>query len=513
MRYGAYIGDIKCEIAPVLAPAWQALGIPVLYCNPTGKHADLCPHTNFNPLEAPIDCYWSEDPNLYRNTTSFFRGNLGITNPPPPPGAQNEYFTNGGRGCGSAIGLSQIINQPEKATYPQIYRIASDSEEAMGVLRKGAERPESDTDTVANDLRRTARAMLNLVEGKNAHHFADFLAHVKDPLAAFDETGWLSDAGEFAAARFSDIRKKRMVIVNMTPLANLADYSVYNSLMANALFLACKMQPTGRPVRCILDEFTSLRIPNFEREMLTLRGLGCSADLYIQERSDLSQQMGENAARTIYGQCDIRQFMAIDSEAQEVSERVLGAENVKEYDASFENKFEDVRFSLKDTAVPLRSQQALQAMGLEEQIIKIRSMRPIPANKIAYWNIGGFEILGENPLEGAAPKVNPKARLNITPDGVEVISPKPPTHFASPEQKGPKVQHLVTFKSFLWLYAWLGISVLFTMADSAFIWPAVRWQYSYSGTRENPIYHSCDYITLNGQSFTTYGHCPLIMLD
>ena len=509
-----FLCDPKLEIAPMVAPAWQALGIEAKFANPTGQFPELCPHTNFNLLEAPIDCYWGSDASQYKNTTTFLRSHISISNPPPPPGATNEWFINGGRGCAFTINLEQIISQPELATLSQTHRIASDPEHAMEVICKAAERPESDTDMVSNDVRRAARSVLAAIEGRNAHHFGDFLKHVTDPLAAFSESGWLGDHGEFATARISDLRKRQIALACMTPLSHLTDYTIYNSLFTNALFMACKMHPTGLPVHAILDEFTvAMRLPDLHKEMITLRGLGCSAEKYIQSKSGVADSLGDKPAKVIYGQSDIKQYTALDiDEAQELAV-VLGSELVKEFDANVEDRFDQVRFSVKDTDVPLRSIQALLSMPIDEQIIKVRSMRPIRSKKIPSWDVAGLrELVGENPLEGPAPVTEAKAELNISRDGVKVVWPRVPTRFASLEPKGPKKQRLVRFTSFLWLYAWLGLFLVF---DDGFdvSWPALRVQYTFSGSFASPSFESCHYFSLNGSSFTKWGgDCPLIMI-
>ncbi len=517
-RPNLFAADPKQEYGPMCADGLRRLGFGLMFANPTGQFPGLCPHTNLNPLEAPIDCYWSGD-GRYRNTATFFRSQVNITNPAPPPGATNEYFINNGRACAYVLGGSLIVRSPEITTHGQIFRIASDPPRAREVIEEAAGWTASDTDTFANDVARAARGVLAAVEDRNAHHFGDFLKHVADPLVAFDETGFLGEGGEFATARISDLRTSSnpIALIVMTPLSHLADYAIYTSLFANAVFLACKANPTGAPIHCILEEMTALRLRDYDRELITMRGLGCSAEVHVQSRSALAESTSEKAEKTIWGQSDLRSYAAVDNwqDAQEISASI-GSGMRKEFDANVEDGFDRVRFGLRDAAEPLISPQALMAMPRDEQIIKIRGMRPIRAKMIPYWDVAGLrDLVTDNPLEGPAPASKPKARLKVSAEGVEVLHPRPPRRFRGRREARPPTGWAINPLSYLWLITWIG---LWAGAEQLSLpvdvdWPAMRVRYTYLGDSWHRRYVSCDYAALDGSSFTTPGgDCPFLVL-
>ena len=458
MKRSLFIVDCKLEIMPVVAPAYKALGIEVRFANPTGAHAEMCPHTNFNVYESVIDAYWATDPKANANSTTYLRSIIRTTNPPPPAGSQNEFFINGGRDAGFAFTGGLVVLSPEIASPTEVYRLASDIGAARDFLQRAGELVGKKNDPFAQEVGRAARSVMEVASGKNEHHFGDFIKHVRDPLLAFDGVGALRDHGHYAAARISDLRKRPMVIAVMFAFKHLIDYSIYTSLMTQAVLAACKAVPDGVPVECLLDEFPTLKLGDIERETVTLRGLKCCAQYYVQARSDLAAQYSEKAAATIYSQSDIKQFLAFDDldDAKHVSE-LLGSAQAKEFDARMEARFEKVDFGLRDASAPLISPQELLALPRDEQIIKIRSMRPIRAKKIPYWEIAGLrELLGDNPLEGKAPRARAKVRLHLSQKGARVAGRR---IGGIRSAKEPRIASPAPLRasSFLWLAAVLGL--------------------------------------------------------
>lgn len=510
--------DVKTEISPTLVRGFKKFDFDYSFANPTREHEKLCPHTSYNTLEAAIDCYWANNEKLKKNTSTFFRSQFNITNPAPPPGATNEYFINGGRDAAFTIGGYLIVKDPEHATHGQIRKIASDSKWARDIFQRVAAWQESKTDTFANDVCGAAKRTLAAASGRNEHHLGDFLKHVADPLAAFDSTGFLGGEGETTVARISDLRtsKKPKVLGIMTPLSHITDYSIYTSLFVNAVFQACKMFPTGRPIHLCLDEFTTLRLVDYDKELITMRGLGCTAETFIQSSEALAERTSPAAAATILNQSDIKTWAAVDTfkDARELSE-LLGSTVEKEYDANVDGSFEDVRFGLKDAAVPLMSPQSIMAMPADEQIVQIRGMYPIHCKKIRAWEIGGIrELLNENPLEGPIPDSKIKAKLKVTKDGVKLISPKVPKRFSKPKKHSKSLLWAINPVSFTWLAAWIAIYFGAFSAMPDIGWPALRVTYSYVGSSSNPHYTMCRYLAVNGDNFTKPGGtCPLVMIS
>lgn len=510
-----FLSDLKDEIVPVLEKAWKEFDIEVDMWAPVRTASSLFPHVDYNFLEAPIDCYWNDDYPT-EDTGTYFRSQLEITNPTPALDDLNVFFSGNGQRTALGIGSELIINSPEVATHAEIFKIASDPQHARELMREAAMRKNSELDHFANDSSRACKAVLEASESKSSNHLASFCSFVSNPLVAFGESGHLGHAGQNAVARISDIRKgsKPKILVCSMPLSHLGDMRIPMSLFANAVFTAIKMYPHGRAVHAILDEFTALNLPNYHKDVITLRGLGCTAEVYVQGRNALADAMSDKAEATIFDQSDIVSYSAISDfkVASEIS-AAIGSTSKKGFDANISDRFDDINFGMKEVELPVITPQALMAMPGDMQIIMIRGMRPIKARKLPYWDLAGLrEYTSSNPIEGPMPKTKAKAEIKISKDGVKVISPKIPKRFSKYSYTPNSFLRAFNPASFIWLVAWLGIWLNGDVLFAKVSFPALRTHYTYTGSYASPNYRTCRYASLIAENFVlTGGNCPLVM--
>jgi len=518
VKRSLYIQDTKCEIGPMVANAYKNLGIPVRFINPTGAYQDLCPHTEFNCFEAAIDSYWSEDSTQRKYMTSFVRSAADIFAPKPnTETSNNPFFGNNGRSAGITFLNDLIINNPDKATPSQLNRIVLDADKAQSIINQWAKplKP-GQRNAIARDTQRRAKSLKAIID-ENYKYWGDFLSHVSHALDPFDESGHLANYGEHAIAKFSDLRETPSVLINMTPLSQINDYAIFIALNSQAIFLAAKMKPAGLPIHLILDEFTVAKIPNFEKEQISLRGLKVSAEVYVQDKGLAAETYGKAAEQAIYNQSDIKQFAAIDNltDAQQVN-NILGTriERVLEgkVEGANENEF---KYLTKDIEVPIASPQSLMAMARSSQIIKIRGMYPIKAKLLPFWRVKGLrEWFDKNPLEtGNVPDAQTVAEVKIAENGMRVVWPQVPAKLLA-DKKPPDKVPVLRLHSFMWAYVWALLFFVPSLTEN-WVLPALRYEYTFtqhgSSSRQ---YTACDYVALNGHTFSHYGgDCPLITWD
>lgn len=506
-----FLSDLKQEIVPVLENAWKELDIDVKVWAPITNPSTFFPHTDFNTLEAPIDCYWN-DRYLTEDTGTHFRAQLDITNPAPEPDALNVFFSGNGRRAKFGIAGSLIVNEPEIATEGEVFKIASDPKRAKELMREAAMQEDSEHDFFANDVSRACRSVLSACEGRNEHHFADFLSYVSNPIVAFDEAGHLGQSGKHAVARISDIRKgdRPKIIVCSVPLSHLGDMRIPISLFANSVFTSIKMHPHGRAVHACLDEFTALNLPNYHRDVITLRGLGCTSEVYIQSRHAAAQATSEKAEATIFDQSDIVTYSAIsDYKTAEAISQSIGSMSKKGFSANVADRFDTVNFGVQDVDVPVITPQALMALPRDKQIIQVRGMRPIKSNKLPFWDLDGFrELCADNPLEGPMPKTKAKAKIKISKTGVRIVLPKPPKRLLKTGVKQKSLPRAINPASFVWLIL---AAVIYT---NAVAWipsvslPALRMDLAWISSSYDRY---CRYIALDRQWYVKSGaRCPLV---
>ncbi|BBK42784.1 hypothetical protein STVA_28040 [Allostella vacuolata] len=77
---------------------------------------------------------------------------------------------------------------------------------------------------------------------------------------------------------------------------------------------------------------------------------------------------------------------------------------------------------------------------------------------------------------------------------------------APPPAKPPRPRRVppVRLRSLVWLVV-IGSVVV---ANHAFGTPYLRFEYSFTGSRERPVYHRCVYLGFDGFRVVTDGHCP-----
>lgn len=199
--------------------------------------------------------------------------------------------------------------------------------------------------------------MLDLCEAK-PDYFPQFLKAARDGLSLFEPTGPYAHMGENATARISDIRRvKDRVLFLMIPLHRIETDAKIISLLAYSVFRAAMIYPKGTHVHCVFEEFAALNIPNFNKKMVTMRGLGVSADMYVQSTAGIERNYGPLATEEILKNCDIKQFAGFDDfgEAENVS-KMLGERHAKELDARIDKSASDnVSVGIRDASVPVMS--------------------------------------------------------------------------------------------------------------------------------------------------------------
>jgi len=472
-----FLADLKSEMTPMVRDAFETLGIPLVVIEVGAKKRGDPNAIETPPFEAAIDAYLSGDPVLYSRTNIFIRGYSQIVVKESPGGKDNQWFINGGKDCFHAIFAGLLVMSPERASPTRIRKIASDSEVAVAHFMRFIGTATASDDTVAEDGKDIARALLG-IHKETPKYLGQFLKHVSDGLACYDSTGPLENFGEYSVTRISDLRRKHMAIAVMTSLADLNDISVHNSLMSYNFFMACKVHPTGRKIHGLLEEFITLSLPDFHREQLVVRALGVSCEMYVQSDIGLEERMGKLPAATVYDQSDTIQYTMMSMDTAKRASELIGKHYIKEADASVDgDDFETVRENIREREELIFTPQELRAMPADEQIILVRSMRPIHARKIQFWNIEGLrELIAENPLEGPTPKTKPLASLNINKDGVSINWPKPRKKQNKPDIKSKSVSPLRP-TSFIWAYSAVIVWFLVGREADAFLRPLIQTLY------------------------------------
>jgi len=135
-------------------------------------------------------------------------------------------------------------------------------------------------------------------------------------------------------------------------------------------------------VRCLLDEFANIKIPDMQRLIAVLRSREISAALIIQAQSQIKAIYKDNAD-TITGNCDATLFLGGKEKTtlKEMSE-LLGKETIDAFNTS-ENRGQSQSYGLnyQKLGKELMSQDEIAVMDGGKCILSLRGVRPFLSAK------------------------------------------------------------------------------------------------------------------------------------
>ena len=497
-----FINDVKKELLPQIIKIYKSLGIEVLCLNIGPGAQDTCPGVQTPVFEHAIDTFFSEDTDLHQMTSMFIReySKIAIEE---HEGDKVPFFKDNGRIAFTALLINLLLFDPENATPTRLWEIACDPTQALKCLERLRDYSGDLTNNVIRDGQKGAATLTDLHKVK-PEYLPQFLNKIVQGLQIYNSSGPLAHYGRGAVARISDMRKRHMVVASMTPLSMLNDARAHTSFNAFNFYMSAKAAPTGMRMHAILDEFTALNLPSWGKEMLVLRGLGVSAEMYIQSRIALEESMGEKSAKVVFEQSDVWQMSGLSLEDAKFASEIMGNKMVRRHNANISaTRFEDIGFAFQDHEEPLKTPQQLMAMPSNHQVVKVRGHRPSIMLKTPYWEIKGVvEKLADNPLEGPAPRVSPTVELAIKKQSFKLKWWKKRS-VREETTSHPKKENFFRVSSFVWLYALLTLGVVtgFQLTNPD---PYFYWSKSYQG---------CHYVSLTGQQVTKQDkYCPTVWI-
>lgn len=135
-------------------------------------------------------------------------------------------------------------------------------------------------------------------------------------------------------------------------------------------------------VRCLLDEFANIKIPDMQRLIAVIRSREISAALILQAKSQLKSIYKDNAD-TIEGNCDTTIFLGgkEGTTLKEISE-TLGKETIDLFNTSdTRGQSQSYGINYQKTGKDLMSRDELAVMDGSKCIVQLRGVRPFLSDK------------------------------------------------------------------------------------------------------------------------------------
>src|SRR5690606_12608389 len=183
--------------------------------------------------------------------------------------------------------------------------------------------------------------------------------------------------------------------------------------------MAAVARASGRSeVRFVLDEFANMgKLAGLAESLTALPGLGVRVWAFVQELSELIRLYGPYTARTVLSQAEVKQFFAVqDDQLAKTLSAALGQRTVKTRNFNLGRTEDDeIGESLGETGRPLMSPDEIRLMRADEQLLLIKSLPPIRAQRLPFWFVSPWAAwAARNPVEGDYPQPRPHLRLTYS---------------------------------------------------------------------------------------------------
>jgi len=400
-----FVTDPKGELAAMTA-AHRAgrFGQKVYILNPWGLHG--LPQHRFNPLQFLIEAV--RDPALMRGIADEAKA-LALQLLPEPEDARNRYFRDGSRKLLRAVML-YLAALGRECTLTEMWRVLSSTrriEKAVGEM--------IDSDAL-NGMIADLGLDLRYHFEENPEQFEDFRQGALQALDIFDPVSWLGESVSGSDVDLRELKEGKASIYLVIPQDKIATHGAWLGLVTRQAITAVARSSGKSEVLFLLDEFANMgKLAGLAESLTALPGLGVRVWAFVQELSELIRLYGPHTARTVLSQAEVKQFFAVqDHELAKTLSAALGQKTVKTTNFNL-GRFDDdeVGQSLGETGRPLKSADEIRMMEPHEQLMLIKALPPVWAQRLPFWFIAPWASwAAPNPVEGPQPEVPALITLN-----------------------------------------------------------------------------------------------------
>lgn len=401
-----FVTDPKGELASVTgAHRAERFSQKVYVLNPWGLHG--LPQHRYNPLQPLVQA--ANDPALLRGIADEAKA-IALQLLPEPEDSRNRYFREGARAILRAVMLHLATkDQGRDCTLPEMWRLLSGTrriEQAVG-------------DMVASDalfgMVATLGQDLSAQLDDNPEQFADFRQGAVQALDIFDPLGWLGESVSGSDVDFRELKDRRASVYLVIPQDRIATHGAWLGLVTQQAITAVSRSKGSGRVLFLLDEFANMgKLSGLAESLTALPGLGVRVWAFVQELSELIRLYGPNTARTVLSQAEVKQFFAVqDDQLAKTLSASFGQKTVKTRNYNLGRADDEaVSESLGEASRPLMTPDEIRMMGADEQLLLIKALPPLRAQRLPFWFITPWaEWAAPNPVESDYPQPPPLVRL------------------------------------------------------------------------------------------------------
>ncbi|SMC37147.1 type IV secretion system protein VirD4 [Fulvimarina manganoxydans] len=404
-----FVTDPKGELAAVTAAhRAERLGQKVYILNPWGLHG--LPQHRCNPLQPLLDAV--NDPALIRGVADEAKA-LALQLLPEPEDSRNRYFREGARTILRAVMLHLATRgAPVTCTLPEMWRVLSSTKRIEKLVAQMTA-----SDALFGMVADLGQDLAHQLED-NPDQFADFRQGAVQTLDIFDPVGFLGAAVSGSDVDFRALKEGKASVYLVIPQDRIATHGAWLGLVTRQAIAAVARSSGRNEVLFVLDEFANMgKLAGLAESLTALPGLGVRVWAFVQELSELIRLYGPYTARTVLSQAEVKQFFAVqDDQLAKTLSAALGQRTVKTRNFNLGRTEDDeIGESLGETGRPLMSPDEIRLMGADEQLLLIKALPPIRAQRLPFWFVSPWASwAARNPVEGGYPQPRPQLRLTYS---------------------------------------------------------------------------------------------------
>jgi len=414
LGYSVFAPDVKLELGPMLIAGLREMGCEVWGINPTEQFMDVCGNIELGLYQSVLDAIYSS-PSSRKDAVGIVGELAKLHLPDDKADGNKKYFIGGSQRCLSIPPLLYALIDPARCTPADSFDLLNDPKHFTRNLKTIVNdlEPFVEDDRIVAFLKSEARNLLDRAE-KNPENLGSFLEWATQALGPYNQAGHLADYGHKAINNIKEMCERPITAFPMTPHSHTIEFESFTSILNANLLSACKRNPKKQRVHLCCNEFLNYRFANVASDLEVIRGLGVTADFFIQSFSGLVRKYGKEAAASVNDYCDVKVYAGLNSyeRAKYVSD-MLSESTISAKDYSYKSSPDDVNVSTKRLGRRLMTPDEILAMPRDEAWVFVKGLRPFKVKLFHYGHVEPWSaMVADNPLEGPPLKGETFLKIN-----------------------------------------------------------------------------------------------------
>ncbi len=511
-RGSMLIPDIKGELWDVTSPACQNIHKNTLFrLDPAGlKNNTQGQAHRYNPLNRII-APWKNG--QHSDVISKAKAMALQLLPEPSEPGENAFFRNGSRKIITfAIVHLVAINQDE-ATLSQVLALIQDNLAMQDALQIA-----TCSDVLNGDLARMGKDLLRKLESKDSNHWESFCEGAVQVLDIYAESGYLAESTRTCDFYFSELKEKDCKIYEIVDPTRMDIFAPWLALIHWCALDELISSQSRKEVILMLDEASNFKVTGLVEKLTLLAGYQCRAIVVLQSFSAFEKTYSKQDLEILLDQCECRIWLKVQSyRVAELISKSLGNQTLVN---THNNMGHDYRDLAQDNMGEMsrRLMTPDEIMKTPHTIIQLRGQYPILAQTVGYDAVKPWNRWAKpNTLYGNKPLISktciklhyPSRAWWSTCFGLIKQNPVV-TYFRRIRHKRDwshlpfAIIHI--FRALLWIAPVLALG----WAVVTYGTPHLLGEYTYYGSRTNPVMERCTYWGINGRKIQHVPDCPFI---